>query len=336
VRIVHRGSSLVVTFEDIRCPVRFVYASRRLYISGVGQFTSLTIGASPGGRLLNYSVHELRPHPSYARHKLSVQTSQLAALEEDGEFAFQRPIVITAESFIIDGYARWELAKRQGRATLPCLEYDITEHEGLELLIQTHRRSQGNDFRRIELALDREQHFKDQALLNRRQGGRLKALSTLTEAGKVDSRRAIARLAHVSVGNVHKVKYILAHSCSALKEAASIGEISINLAEKWSHLPEAEQCENLRQNRIKRGIRKKARNLIARHAAVLGKSQPEQQVIRLADFARLIHHLNAIASAEPSDLGSIEVKFVKDSGRTVFVSEDLLSELGIQQIAAKT
>lgn len=288
-------------------------------------------------RLLNYSVNELRPHPSYARHKLSVHASQLSALEEHGEFAFQRPVVITAESFIIDDYARWELAKRQGRSTLLCLDYDITEHDGLELLIQTHRRSQDlNDFRPIELALDREQHFKDQALLNRREGGRLKALSTLTEAEKIDSRREIARLAHVSVGNVHKVKYILAHSCTALKEGASTGEISINLAEKWGHAPEAEQCENLRQNRIKRGIRKKARNLIAGHAAVLGKSQPEQQVIRLSDFVRFIHHLNAIASAQPIDLGSIEVKFVKDSGRTVFVSEDLFLALGIKQIAART
>lgn len=295
--------------------------------------TSLTLGASLNG-LRNYPVGELHPHPSYARHKLSVEASQLAALEEHGELVFQSPVLVTAEGFIIDGYARWELAKRQGRPTLLCLEYDIPQDHALELLIQTHRRSHGlNDFRRIELALDREQSFKEQALLNRSEGGRLKALSTLTEAEKVDSRKEIARLAHVSVGNVHKVKYILANSCSPLTEAARTGEISINLAEKWSHAPEAEQCENLRQNRIQRGIRKKARNLVASHAVVLARPKPEQQVIRLADFLNFLHHLNAIASEQSSELASIDVKFVKDLEKTILVPEDLFSAFGLLQIA---
>jgi hypothetical protein len=303
----------------------------------VDQGTSLAIDARLDGRLTSYPVHQLRPHPSYARHKFSVQTSQLAALEEHGELAFRSPVFITVEGFIIDGYARWELAKRQGRLTLSCLEYDITEQEALQLLIQTHRRSQGlNDFRRIELALDLEHRFTDQALLNRREGGRLKALSMLTEAEKVDSRRAIAKLAHVSVGNVHKVKYILANSCPALREAASTGEISINLAEKWSHAGEAEQCENLRQNRIRRGIRKKARALVARHAAVVAKSKPDQQVITLADFVRFMHHLNAIASEQSSELGSIEVKVVKDLGKAVLVPQDLFWALELPLVVTST
>ena len=295
--------------------------------------TSLTLGASLNG-LRSYLVDKLRPHPSYARHKLSVEASQLAALEEHGELVFQSPVLITAEGFIIDGYARWELAKRRGRSTLLSLEYDITEDDALELLIQTHRRSDGlNDFRRIELALDREQCFKARALLNRSEGGRLKALSTLTEAEKVDSRKEIARLAHVSVGNVHKVKYILANSCSQLTEAVRTGEISINLAEKWSHAPEAEQWEKLRQTRINRGIRKKARTLVAGQAAVLGKSKAEQQVVRLADFVTFLLHLNAIAFEESSELKSVEVKFVKDPGRTVFVPEDLFSGFALGQVA---
>jgi hypothetical protein len=218
------------------------------------------------------------------RHKFSVQALQIAALDECGELAFRSPLLISGEGFIIDGYARWELAKRQGRSTLMCLQYDITEQEALQLLIQTHRRSQGlNDFRRIELALDLEHRFKDQAFLNRREGGRLKALSTLTEAEKVDSRRAIAQLAHVSVGNVHKVKYILANSCSALREAASTGEISINLAEKWSHDAESKQQENLRLVRISRGLKKKARHLVAAQASLAQKSQ---QQIRPATTGR--------------------------------------------------
>ena len=77
------------------------------------------------------------------------------------------------------------------------------------VLVRKHRRSQGmNDFIRIVLALDIEPYLKDQAFLNRQAGGRLKGLSKLTQAQKVNSR---AEVAQVSVGNVHKVKYILLH-----------------------------------------------------------------------------------------------------------------------------
>ena len=132
---------------------------------------------------------------------------------------------------------------------------------------------------------------------------------------------------------MHKVKYILANSCSQLTEAVRTGEISINLAEKWSHAPEAEQCENLRQNRIKRGIRRKVRTLVAGQAALLGKSKAEQQVIELAEFVTFLQHLNAIAFEESSELKSVEVKFVKDPGRTVFVPEDLLSGFALGPVA---
>jgi hypothetical protein len=285
-------------------------------------------------RLLDYPLQQLQPHPSYARHKLSVRPSQIAALEGQGELAFQHPIIVTGERFIIDGYARWELAKRQGRAILGCLEYEVNEDDALHLLIQTHRRAHSlNDFIRIELALDLETYFKDRALLNRQEGGRLKALSMLTQADKVNSRLEIARVAHVSVGNVHKVKYILAHACTVLKAAVKTGEISINRAEKWSHEPEAEQRENLRLYRITDGIRKKVRNLVAAHVALLRPLRPEQQVIRLTDLLKLIHQLSVIVPGQMNELDSIEVKLAKDCGRAVFVPEDLFSELTLQRSA---
>ena len=288
--------------------------------------TSLTINPNLNARLLSYSVHQLRPHPSYVRHKFSVQAFQIAALEEHGELAFRSPLFISGEGFIIDGYARWELAKRHGRSTLICLQYDITEQEALELLIQTHRRSQGlNDFRRIQLALDLEHRFKDRALLNRREGGRLKALSTLTEAEKVDSRRTIAQLAHVSVGNVHKVKYILANSYSALREAATTGEISINLAEKWSHDAESKQQENLRLVRITRGLKKRARNLVAAQASL--SPEPQQQMITVGDLFKLLHHLSVIFPEQSNELGSVEVKLVRGLGPAILVPQSLFSSV---------
>ena len=64
--------------------------------------------------LVRCYVSDLRPHPSYVRHNLAVSAVELAALEENGDLAFRYPIVITRERFVIDGYKRWELAKREG------------------------------------------------------------------------------------------------------------------------------------------------------------------------------------------------------------------------------
>src|SRR5215471_1090280 len=47
--------------------------------------------------LISCLVAELRPHPSYARHKLSVDGSKLSALTERGDLAFCDPIVITPD-----------------------------------------------------------------------------------------------------------------------------------------------------------------------------------------------------------------------------------------------
>jgi hypothetical protein len=277
-------------------------------------------------------VSELSPHPSYARHNLSVQPFKLAALEEQGEVSFSHPISITRDKYIIDGYARWELARRRGRPTLNCIEYDLTSEEALEELIRKHRRSQGlTDFIRIELTLDLEPYFKEKAFLNRRAGGRLKGLSKLTGAEKVNSRTEVARVAQVSVGNVHKVKYILTHACSAVKEAARTDEISINLADKWSHEPEAKQHEYLRLSRIERGIRKKARHLVAAELEHLATSKSDERVIRLSDLVALVNHLTTIAPERSKELDAVPVRLVEGPGRAIFVTEELIRALASQQ-----
>ena len=283
-------------------------------------------------RLVTRSVRELRPHPSYARHNLSVEPVKLAALEEQGERAFSHPLVVTRDECIIDGYARWELAKRKDRPTLKCIECDLTAEEALEEPIRRHRRSHGlADFIRIELALDLESYFKDKALLNRRAGGRLKGLSRLTGAEKVNSRAEIARVAQVSVGNVHKVKYILTHACSALKEAARAVEISINLAEKWCHEPDAKQLENLRLLRITRGVRRKARNLVATELAQVAALKRDEQVIRLSDLVTLVNRLTTISPERSKKFGSIEIKVVDGPGFAIFLTTELIRALTPQQ-----
>lgn len=284
------------------------------------------------GRLVDCSLSELRPHPSYARHNLCVQPHKLAALADLGDLAFQYPLMITLDRLLIDGYGRCEVAKQQGRQTLQCLEYEVTQQQALKWLIQTHRPSQGlNDFIRIELALDLEPYFQEQAVLNQQAGGRGKGLSKLTEAQRVNSRKEIARVAGVSLGNVHKVKYILTHACSPLKEATRTEEISINLADHWSHEPDAKQREHLRLLRIERGIRRKARHLVAAELAQVAPSRPPEQIIRLSDFVALVSQLTTIAPERSRELDSIEVKLVDGPGHAVFVTEELIRALRPRQ-----
>ena len=76
--------------------------------------------------------------------------------------------MITRDRTIIDGYCRWELARRQGRATVTCIEYDLSEEEALRWLLHKHRRVEGlNAFCRILLALDLVPWFTEQARVNR-------------------------------------------------------------------------------------------------------------------------------------------------------------------------
>lgn len=276
-------------------------------------------------QLVACSVRELRPHPSYARHNLSVQAYKLAALADLGDLAFEYPLIITRDRFLIDGYGRWELAKQKCRQTLQCLEYEVTEQHALKWLIQTHRPSQGlSDFIRIELALDLEPYFQDQALLNQQAGGRSKGLSKLTEAARIDSRREVARVAGVSPGNVRKVKHILAKGCPSLLEAARTEEVSINLADKWSHESRVIQQEQLRRLRIERGIRKKARQLVVAHLAKSPVPEADEPVVRVSDLVRLVNQL----SPEQSDeLGSIEISLLSGPGRAIFMTEELVQAL---------
>lgn len=64
-------------------------------------------------------------------------------LVELGEDAFAFPLFVTSTGIVIDGYARLEIARLQGRETIMCVEFDIPEEEALRRLILCHRRLAG-------------------------------------------------------------------------------------------------------------------------------------------------------------------------------------------------
>jgi hypothetical protein len=243
----------------------------------------------------------------------------LCALAELADLAFREPIIITAHRTIVDGYARVELARLQGRTTITCIEHKLTEAEALHWLLQRHRRSNAlNAFTRILLALELEHGFREKALANQRAGGQNKGSSNLTEAQRLDVRAEIAAAAGASVGNVSKVKQ-LKFSHPKVLQALKCGEISINKAAQWSRKPEEEQLQSLERCQSERGIKKTIRTLLSRH-----KSEPPPTISALTKL------LSRLCSLDLGRFGSVSVDVIKTPGKTIALSELLIRALESQ------
>jgi hypothetical protein len=278
------------------------------------------------GRLVTYHPDELRPHPSYIRHNLAVHACQLSAVAELGELAFREPLVITQDHIILDGFVRWALARLQGRPTLACIEYGMSEAEALQNLLQRHRRSSGlNDFIRICLGLELEPFLKQKGRAKQQAGGQNKGSSILTEAQRLDVRKEIARIAGVSVGNVTKVKQLTTTAHSDIIKALREKELSIHRAWLWSKLAPEEQREKLWLNQSKRGIGKTIWHLLSHY---LPKSSPT--ALNMDDLIKLVSALQL------GKLGCVRVVPVNVSGKIVFVTEELFRTLEAQEELALT
>lgn len=126
------------------------------------------------GQLSLRLTSELRPHPGVVRHGIQPAIQKTSALVKRGEGAFSNPLIVTTDGLILDGYARWMLARREGREHLPCLTKDLPEEEALVVLLQAQQRSTFlNDFSRILLALDLEPHFRETAKRNQQSGAEI-------------------------------------------------------------------------------------------------------------------------------------------------------------------
>jgi hypothetical protein len=273
------------------------------------------------GRLVTCHPDELHPHPSYIRHNLAVHARQLSAVAELGDLAFREPLVITQDHIILDGFARWTLARLQGRSTLACIEYQMSEAEALQNILQRQRRSSSlNDFIRICLALELEPFLKSKGRAKQQAGGQNKGSSILTEAERLDVRKEIARIAGVSVGNVTKVKQLIVTAHSDIIKALREKELSIHRAWLWRKLSPEEQMERLWLNQSKKGIARTIRHLLSPY---LPKSSPV--VTELQDLIKLVSAL------QMGTLGSVRVISINIPGMAIFVTEELLRTLEAQE-----
>ena len=273
------------------------------------------------GQLVTRRLDELHPHPAYVRHHLAVAAHKLSALAELDDLPFRDPLVIMCDGTILDGYARWELARLQERPTLICIRYEMTEAEGLHCLIRRHCGSSGlNHFCRILLALELEPWLRERALSNQRAGGQNKGSSKLTEARRLDVRSEIAKASGACNGNITKVKRLMTTAHPEVLDALRNGEIRIHRAWRWSRESSEAQIEMLRLFRSKSGIGKAIRRLISRHNP--------KSLLAVSDLKRLICVLSTIDSSE---LRSVGVSVVKISGKAVYVTEELIQAFALQK-----
>ena len=264
---------------------------------------------------------ELRPHPSYDRHGLSVSACKLASLRARGEQAFLEYIPITRDRIIIDGYAHWELAKELKRPILHCIEYDLSEMEALEWLLQKHRRSNGlNDYSRIMLALDLEPELTEKARINKQIGGHQKGWSNLTKAEQVHVRSEIAKAADVSTGSVTKVKQLNETCVPEIVAALRDKEISIHWAWKLRYESHENQLDALGLFRFEKGILKDVRKLAARRQRTC--SAPPQDANDL---------LNWLTQLAVEKLKALRVEVVKGIRPEIFITQELAQTLNMEQ-----
>ncbi len=282
-------------------------------------------------QLVSWRVGDLRPHPSYARLDIKVHPSRLNALLEMGEDAFLFPLIVTSDGILIDGYARLEVARLQGRATVECIESNISEEEALRRLLLCHRPSPGlPPFSRIAMARDLAKSLREKALQHQQAGGKSKGSSKLTEAEKVEVRKAIAAAAGVSVGTLSHALDVLETGDQEIVRALCKGEIKIDRAWRWSKESRICQCENLKLYRRHRGMERVAEKLVARQVKKLKSKRGSARRWKNATLSETIGRLGSLASEA---LGDVDVIFIKASVPILALSEDIAQRLGFREEA---
>ena len=234
---------------------------------------------------------DLKPHPSLLKQGLSPTNERLLPLGKLGETIFEQPLLITLENLIVDGYARWRIARQRERDTVLCQVLQLTEQEALQRILQNHCRPDWlNAFSRIQLALDLEPWFQEKARTNQSNGGKNKGSSKLTEDRRIDCRKQIAALASVSTGNVTKVKQILdSPRAQRLIAALRPGEIRIHRAWTLRMLSSSKLEDALGYKKFKKQSGARIRKLLAKH---IPKSDAHADSLR-----RLCHCLKELKSA---------------------------------------
>ena len=284
-------------------------ATRRRPVTADGQ------RGSDGGRLVDRPTATLRPHPTYQALCGPIAATRVRRVAQQPG-PIREPLLTTSEGTILDGHARWQVALDRQQPSLPCIEYDVTKDEALQIVIQHHRASEGlNDFCRIVMALDLEPSYRERSRRPRPAVGARKLPSNLTNAEHRDVRKAIARVAGVSTGNVTKVKQLLSTVIQETRARLLWGEVSIHRAWQWRTLTAKAQRDALWEHLHRGAIKTTIARLVRAHVDARAPVRP-------ADVAATV--LGGLARLDADD---ITVAVVDVPGRAVVVTRACYDEL---------
>jgi hypothetical protein len=147
----------------------------------------------------------------------------------------------------------------------------------------------------------------------------------------LDVRSGIARLACTSTGNVTKAKQLRKTAHASIEQAVRTGEISIHKAWLWSRESPEKQLENLRLRRIERGIKEKARALVAQHRAKILAPAPDPTSVTVTDLVRLVSCLSTMSIDEARAFGAVDIATFDGPGKGIYVTEELIRAVSPQQ-----
>lgn len=109
-----------------------------------------------------------------------------------------------------------------------------------------------------------------------------------------------------------------------VEQAVRTREISIHKAWQWSQESPKKQLENLRLRRLERGIKKKARALVAKHLAKLQPSTPNLPPFTMSDLIRLLNCLSTMSLDESAAFGTVAVATLDVPGKGIYMTPELV------------
>jgi ParB-like chromosome segregation protein Spo0J len=246
-------------------------------------------------RISLLKIERIRPHRAVRAVGCDPTAVELEPVRQHWEKAVSEPLIVTFQGTIIDGHKRLLVARERRIPTLPCVMLAISDDEALEqILARASAKNWWKLYRRIYLALTREEALRERARENQRTGGRKKVPSTLTGAKPIDVRKEIARMAGGGTGSVTKVKRILAEGIPLLKQEALRDAISLDAAWKISKLDHDEQRRELGRRASERRGRKRIQ-VLGRATGMRSERVRESRRERLAQIRRLLDELTCSA-----------------------------------------
>jgi hypothetical protein len=172
-----------------------------------------------------------------------LSAKELEALEENlVRYGCRHPLVVW-KGILVDGHNRYKICKKLDIA------FEITELQRIDsresaiawMIDNQFARRNISDFQRAELALKKKDVLAALAQQNKGMNQHSSLSTNLSTSSKMDTRRELAKAAHISEGTIAKVEKITKCAVPEVLEKVRSEEIKIDVAFQVATLPKDEQ-----------------------------------------------------------------------------------------------